>query len=72
MFPPVFGLEDPRYGYSEGKFKRFSHLYSPDQQYILGSENTHRYSPPPGLKVELIQTFTAPNYMSLYFYRILR
>jgi hypothetical protein len=72
MFPPVFGLEDPRYGYSEGKFANASHLYSPNQEYILGSANTSPYYPPPGLKVELIETFTTPNYMSLYFYKIHR
>jgi hypothetical protein len=72
MFPPVFGLEDPRYGYSKGKFASASHLYSPNQEFILGSANTSPYYPPPGLKVEPIETFTAPNYMSLYFYKILR
>jgi 4-amino-4-deoxy-L-arabinose transferase-like glycosyltransferase len=72
MFPPVFGLEDPRYGYSVGKFASASHLILPGQQYLLGSENTNRYYPPAGLNLELVQTFTAPNYMSLFLYKILR
>jgi hypothetical protein len=71
IFPPVFGLEDPRYGYSEGKFANASHLFSPQQQFLLGSENTSPFVPPAGLKVELLQTFTAPRYMNLYLYRIL-
>ena len=68
----LFGLEDPRYGYSEGKFASVSHLYSPHHQYLLGSENTNRFFPPAGLHVELLRTFTAPNYMTLYFYKIVR
>ncbi len=71
MFPPVFGLEDPRFGYSEGKFADASHVYSRKQQYVLASDNAGAYVAPQGLRLELLQTFSAPNYLTLYLYKIL-
>jgi hypothetical protein len=37
-FPPIFGLEDPRYGYARKKFRHFSDRYSSEAKYVLVSE----------------------------------
>jgi hypothetical protein len=71
VFPPIFGLEDPRYGYAKKKFKRYSHLYFPEAEYIFVSEVMNRYTPPPGVRTELIQRFSSP-YITFLVYRILR
>jgi 4-amino-4-deoxy-L-arabinose transferase-like glycosyltransferase len=71
IFPPIFGLEDPRYGYSRAKFKRFSFLYFPEAEYIFVSEVFNRYTPPAGVRVELMKRFSSP-YINFFLYRILR
>jgi len=71
MFPPIFGLEDPRYGYARTKFKRYSHLYFPEAEYIFVSEVFSRYAAPPGVRTELIKSFPSP-YMTMHLYRIVR
>jgi hypothetical protein len=71
LFPPIFGLEDPRYGYAQAKFKRFSHLYFPEAEYIFASEALNRYAAPPGVRTELLKTFRSP-YMAFHVFRILR
>ena len=71
IFPPIFGLEDPRYGYARKKFKRYSHIYSPEAEYIFVSEANNRYAPPPGVRTELMKRFSSP-YMNIFLYRILR
>ena len=69
IFPPIFGLEDPRYGYARKKFKRYSHVYFPEAEYIFVSEALNRYSPPAGVRTELIKRFSCPT-MSIFLYRI--
>jgi hypothetical protein len=71
LFPPIFGLEDPRYGYARAKFKRYSHLYFPEAEYIFASEALNRYAAPPGVRTELLKTFRSP-YMAFHVFRILR
>ena len=70
-FPTIFGLEDPRYGYAPEKFKRSSYLYSPEDKYIFASEIYGHFTPPPGVRTELMKRFSSP-YMNIALYRVLR
>jgi hypothetical protein len=70
-FPTVFGLEDPRYGYTPEKFKRSSYRYSPEAEYIFASEIYDPFTPPAGVRTELMKRFFSP-YMNIALYRILR
>ncbi len=70
-FPTIFGLEDPRYGYSPEKFNRSSYRYSPEDKYIFASEIYGRFAPPPGVRTELMKRFSSP-YMNIALYRVLR
>lgn len=70
-FPPIFGLEDPRYGYVRTKFKRFSDRYSPEAEYIFASELFDHFTPPAGVRTELTKRFSSP-YTNVALYRILR
>jgi hypothetical protein len=70
-FPTVFGLEDPRYGYTPEKFKRSSYRYSPKAEYIFASEIYDQFTPPEGVRTELMKRFSSP-YMNIALYRILR
>lgn len=69
--PPIFGLEDPRYGYVRTKFKRFSGRYSPEAEYIFASELFDHFTPPAGVRTELTKRFSSP-YTNVALYRILR
>ena len=70
-FPPIFGLEDPRYGYARKKFRHFSDRYSSDAKYVLVSELFDRFTPPAGVHAELAKRFSSP-YTNIALYRILR
>jgi 4-amino-4-deoxy-L-arabinose transferase-like glycosyltransferase len=70
-FPTVFGLEDPRYGYTPEKFNRSSYRYSPEAEYIFASEIYDHFTPPAGVHTELMRRFSSP-YMNIALYRILR
>jgi hypothetical protein len=70
-FPTVFGLEDPRYGYTPEKFNRSSYRYSPEAEYIFASEIYDHFTPPAGVRTELMKRFSSP-YMNIALYRILR
>jgi 4-amino-4-deoxy-L-arabinose transferase-like glycosyltransferase len=70
-FPTVFGLEDPRYGYTPEKFNRSSYRYSPEAEYIFASEIYDHFTPPAGVRTELMKRFASP-YMNIALYRILR
>jgi hypothetical protein len=71
MFPPIFGLEDPRYGYASKKFTRYSHLPMADARYAFVSEVYYRYLPPPGIRLELMKRFSSP-YINFFLYRVIR
>jgi hypothetical protein len=71
IFPPIFGLEDPRYGYAHKKFTRYNFIYFPQAEYVFVSEVFNRFVPPPGVRLELIKDFISP-YMRIYLFRILR
>ena len=71
FFPPIFGLEDPRYGYARNKFKHYSYLYSPETEYIFVGEALNRYVPPAGVRTALMKRFSCP-YMTISLYRVLR
>ena len=70
-FPPIFGLEDPRYGYARKKFRHFSDRYSSEAKYVLVSELFDRFKPPAGVHTELAKRFSSP-YTNIALYRILR
>ena len=69
-FPPIFGLEDPRYGYARKKFRHFSDRYSSEAKYVLVSELFDRFKPPAGVHTELAKRFSSP-YTNIALYRIL-
>jgi 4-amino-4-deoxy-L-arabinose transferase-like glycosyltransferase len=71
IFPPIFGLEDPRFGYATRKFTRYSHLPMPDAEYAFVSEVYTRYTPPPGVRLELMKKFSSP-YINFFVYRVIR
>ena len=70
-FPPIFGLEDPRYGFARMKFRHFSDRYSSEAKYVLVSELFDRFKPPAGVHTELAKRFSSP-YTNIALYRILR
>ena len=70
-FPPIFGLEDPRYGYARKKFRHFSDRYSSEAKYVLVSELFDPFKPPAGVHTELTKRFSSP-YTNIALYRILR
>jgi hypothetical protein len=68
-FPTVFALEDPRYGYVRRRFARCSYRYSPEDEYIFASELYDPFSPPAGIRTQLLRRFASP-YMNIALYRI--